>query len=337
MRRGPRNEAAAGDALAGTENWRPTAAWERLHRRAALLGQIRAFFAARGVIEVETPLLAQAPVTDLHLASFHVPLDSPPLEPARFEAAHYFLQTSPEYAMKRLLAAGSGPIYQISKAFRRDEAGRLHNPEFTLLEWYRAGISYLELMDECEEMILFVSRDLGFVDRIIYQGRNIDLSRPWTRIKVRDAFKSYASLSMEEALGQGVFDEIMVSEIEPALGASGPVFLFDYPSSLAALARPKDDDPGLSERFEIYVGGLELANAFSELTDMRKQEIRFEKEMEMRKMQGKETFPMPEKFLKSLRHMPPAVGIALGLDRLTMIFTDRSNIDDVVSFAYEEL
>ena len=239
--------------------------------------------------------------------------------------------------MKRLLAAGYPKIFQICKCFRQGERGGRHLPEFTLLEWYRAETDYLGLMDECEEMVAFVLEELGLPPVLEFQGKTLDLQRPWLRFTVQEAFERYASTPLEQAMESGRFDETLVSEIEPHLGFPKPVFLYHYPSALAALARLSKDTPAFAERFELYVAGLELANAFSELTDPVEQRARFEMELAKRKQQGKTVYPMPEKFLRSLPFMPESAGIALGVDRLVMLLSNQKEIDPVVSFTPEEL
>jgi lysyl-tRNA synthetase class 2 len=291
--------------------------------RARIIQSIRRFFIEQGYLEIETPHLIPAPAPEVNIDAM--------------SAGTGFLHTSPELCMKRLLAAGYSKIFQICRSFRDRERGDLHLPEFTLLEWYRTGIDYVELMEECEEMILFVTRDLGMEEKIEYGGREIDLKRPWNRISVKEAFEHYAPISMENALESERFNEIMVHEIEPRLALSKPAFLYDYPSAYAALARLRENEPGLAERFELYMGGLEMANAFSELTDTLEQEIRFKKERHERQQLGKTVYPMPEKFLHALQHMPPSAGIALGVDRLIMLFANQGTIDNVVSFTPEEL
>ncbi len=194
------------------------------------------------------------------------------------------------------------------------------------------------MMEECEELIVHVARSLGHEGAIDYRGEKIDIRSPWERVSVRDAFRRYSSVSVEKALESNRFDEIMVSEIEPRLsGIERPVFLYDYPVVLGALARVKKTDPEVAERFELYMGGLELANAFSELTDAAEQRARFEEEQEDRRVSGKVVYPMPEKFLSELSNMPESSGIALGVDRLAMIFTNSESIDDVVAFTPEDL
>lgn len=288
-----------------------------------MIQAIRHFFVEREYLEVETPLLIPAPAPEVHIDAI------------RTDAG--YLHTSPELCMKRLLAAGFSRIFQISKCFRADERGERHLPEFCLLEWYRAAIDYNALMEECRELLIYVADHLGFDGKITYQGKEIDLKGPWKKISVHDAFLSYASISLEESLKKGLFDEVVVNEIEPRLISEGPVFLYDYPSSLAALARLRSDDPRFAERFEIYVAGLEVANGFSELTDKNEQKVRFEMDMQHRLDFGRPCYPMPEKFLLSLENMPEAAGVAFGVDRLAMIFGDTASIDDVVAFTPEEL
>jgi lysyl-tRNA synthetase class 2 len=291
--------------------------------RSRIIQALRDFFLARGYLETETPLLIPAPAPELHIDAI--------------QAGHLFLHTSPELCMKRLLAAGYERIFQICRCFREGERGSSHLPEFTLLEWYRAGTDYQGLMDECEEMLLHLSTTLGFGETIRYQGKEINLSRPWPRLKVKDAFMQYACVALEDVLATGSFDETMVTQVEPCLGLPKPTFLCDYPSSLAALARTKQKEPESAERFELYIAGFELANAFSELTDVREQKRRFELEREGRQRLGKKIYPMPDKFLEALPFMPESAGIALGVDRLVMLFCDQKEIDRVVSFTPEEL
>jgi lysyl-tRNA synthetase class 2 len=294
-----------------------------LRIRADIINGIRVFFTGRDYLEVETPLRIPAPAPESHIDAIR--------------SDGWFLHTSPELCMKRLLAAGYPKVFQIAKCFRDRERGSIHLPEFTLLEWYRAGIDYREMMNECEDLILFIAHALHMGDRISYQGTTVDLKKPWIRLSVKDAFERYAPLSLEKVLENNCFDEIMVDHIEPCLKQQKPVFLYDYPISLASLARPKKNEPLVAERFEIYMGGLELANAFSELTDGEEQRARFAREREYRRRQGKSMYPSPERFLDSLHTMPDSAGIALGVDRLIMIFADKNTIDDVVTFTPEEL
>ncbi len=192
-------------------------------------------------------------------------------------------------------------------------------------------------MDECEEVIRTVAVVLTGGHRLRFQDRDIDLSAPWERITVREAFRRYTDLTAEEALFRHLFDEKMVEEIEPELGIGTPTFLYDYPRQRGSLARLKADDPETAERFELYLGGLEIANGFSELTDPVEQRKRFEGEEALRRALGKASYPLPERFLSELETMPASAGIALGIDRLAMVFLDRKTIDDIVAFTPEEL
>jgi lysyl-tRNA synthetase class 2 len=274
-------------------------------------------------LEVDTPVRIPAPAPEFYI-------DAIP-------SSDWFLQTSPELCMKRLLAAGYSRTFQICKCFRHAERGKKHLPELTMLEWYRAGQNYRDLMTECEELIRFISHHLGRGDKIFYQGKEIDLQRPWKRMSVAEAFDQYAPTSMEKSLAKGSFDELMVAEIEPNLGAPKPLFLFDYPASRGALARLKPENQAVAERFELYIAGLELCNGFSELINPVEQRNRFEKEQRRRKRAGQTIYPMPEKFLETLCEMPAAAGNALGIDRLAMLFVNTDKIDDVVTFTPEEL
>jgi lysyl-tRNA synthetase class 2 len=294
-----------------------------LQLRAGLVQAIRHFFTEGNYLEVETPYLIPAPAPEFHIDAFL--------------AGGGFLHTSPELCMKRLLAAGYPRIFQICKCFRQGERGGRHLPEFTLLEWYRAETDYLGLMEECEEMVAFVMEELGLPPVLEFQGRALDLQKPWHRITVHEAFERYASTSLERAMENGRFDEILAFEIEPSLGFPKPAFLYQYPSSIAALARLSKEAPGYAERFELYVAGVELANAFSELTDPVEQSERFEMELAKRREHGKTVYPMPEKFLRSLSFMPESAGIALGVDRLVMLLSNQKEIDSVVSFTPEKI
>jgi lysyl-tRNA synthetase class 2 len=306
-----------------TLNWGLSRKRNALTARARIIREIRRYFEEEGYLEVETPLRIPAPAPESHI-------DAIP-------SGDWFLHTSPELSMKRLLAAGYGPLFQICHCWRNGERGRLHLPEFTMIEWYRTDSGYLRLMDECEALIRSLAAALGRGEMIVYQGIEINLAGTWERITVSQAFKSYTRFSMAEALKLGIFDQLMVEKIEPKLGISGPVFIHEYPASRGALAQLKADDPGVAERFELYMGGMELANAFTELTDPTEQRSRFIQEQENRRASGKVNYPMPEKFLDELELMPRACGIAMGLDRLVMLLLDIPSIDDAVAFTPEEL
>jgi lysyl-tRNA synthetase class 2 len=206
-----------------------------------------------------------------------------------------------------------------------------------MLEWYKTGGNYTDLMDDCQDLIGFIVSRIGTDKRLSYQGQSIDLDPPWTRLPVAEAFQRYAGLAVEEVLATDRFDEVMANAIEPHLGAARPLFLYDYPAALGALARLKPANPLVAERFELYIAGLELCNGFSELTDPFEQRKRFEAEQKIRESFGKAVYPMPQNFLSALSHMPAACGNALGIDRLVMLFADTTAIDDVVAFTPEEL
>ena len=304
-------------------NWPLARRKKALQQRARILQGIRQFFIEKGYLEVETPHRIPTPAPESHI-------DAIP-------SGTWFLHTSPELCMKRLMASGYEKIFQICRCWRERERGGLHLPEFTLLEWYRTGGDYHSLMEECEGLIRFVARAIGLGQKIIFRGREIDLSKPWQEISVKEAFRFYTKISITEALEQNLFDEIMVQEIEPNLGVEIPTFIYDYPAERGALARLKQEDPSVAERFELYIGGLELANGFSELVDSEEQRRRFHLENENRQSIGKRIYSMPDKFLAELDNMPPSAGIALGVDRLAMVFWDAKTIDEVVAFTPEEL
>jgi lysyl-tRNA synthetase class 2 len=305
------------------KNWQLAKRKTALHQRAGILQEIRHFFIHQGYLEVETPHRIPAPAPESYI-------DAIP-------SGAWYLHASPELCMKRLLAAGYEKIFQICRCWREKERGSQHIPEFTLLEWYRTGADYRSLMEECELLIPAVARSIGLDEEMIFRGHVVNLTRPWEALSVRQAFQRYARSSMGEALEKGLFDELMVQEIEPKLGLEKPTFLYDYPAQRGALARLKLGDPAVAERFELYIGGLELANGFSELVDPEEQRRRFEKENENRRSMGKAVYSVPEKFLSELGEMPISAGIALGIDRLVMVFLNAPTIDDVVAFTPEEL
>ena len=297
---------------------------EGLHVRAALFRSIRNFFTAQQFLEVDTPLRQPVMIPESNI------------EP--IQAGSWFLQTSPEQCMKRLMAQGAERIFQLSPCFRNGESGRRHLEEFTMLEWYRAGSDYLDLMDDCQNLVRYVTDDLSAQKKcksILVKSclQEMDLQQQWPRMSVTQAFETFCPISADQALAQDLFDEMMVEFIEPELGARCPLFLYDYPVQCGSLARRKEGDPAVVERFEMYINGLELANGFSELTDVEEQRLRFEKEItQIKAMHGRDV-QMPERFLEDLALIDSAAGIALGIDRLLMILTSRTSIDDVVSFS----
>lgn len=314
-------------------DWRPTAELETLRRRAALLGEIRSFFRERGVLEVETPLLSSATVTDFHLSS----LESVALLPGG--ETRLYLQTSPEFAMKRLLASGSGPIFQICKAFRNAERGRRHNLEFTMLEWYRPGFDHHRLMDEMDALL---GRALGcgvaerstygsvFEDHFGFCPHTAEPARLMAAAKDRgiELWDPSAELDRDDGLNL-LFSQV----IEPGLGAERPMFIYDYPASQAALARIRPAEPPVAERFEVFFRGMELANGFHELADEAEQRRRFEADLEQRRQSGLPIPPLDERLLAALASgFPDCAGVALGIDRLVMLALEKSHIDDVIAF-----
>lgn len=303
--------------------FRQTTIRKNLALRNDILTAIRTFFRRCDYLEVETPLRIPAPAPEAHIEA----------QPS----GDWFLQTSPELCMKRLLAAGYPRVFQICKCFRQGERGHRHLPELTMLEWYSSGVDYRDMMAQCEELFAAVARALGRNLALPYQGGWVNLAPPWKRMTVSRAFEKYAHVSMKESLEQGLFDETLALQIEPLLGNERPLFLYDYPAACGSLARLKPGNANLVERFELYIRGVEICNAFSELTDPHEQRNRFEQELEQRSATGKIVYTLPETFLKSLEKMPPAAGNALGVDRLVMMFADTAVIDDVVPFTPEEL
>lgn len=294
-------------------NWALARKKQKLAERARIIQAIRAFFIARKFLEVDTPQRIMANAPEPHIDA--VASDT------------MWLQTSPELAMKRLLAAGYDDIFQICQVWRAGERGTRHLPEFTMLEWYRPNANYYQLMDDCEMLL----KALVPSGKINYQGQTIELTAPWTLLTVNEAFDRYASCSVEVAIANNKFEEILTGEVEPKLGLA-PLFLTEYPTPLAALARTKRENPAVAERCELYIGGMELANGFSELVDPVEQRKRFEEDEKIRRAAGKPPYPMPVEFLRELEQMPESAGMALGIDRLIMLLTDAQKIDDIVAF-----
>lgn len=319
--------------------WQPTISISALKKRAEILAKIREFFAIRGIIEVETPILSQATVTDPHLGSLTTfcPVVG------QNHPQKFYLQTSPEFAMKRLLVAGSGPIYQIGKSFRADLRGNYHNPEFTMLEWYRPGFTHGDLMIEVD----------GLLRRIL----NCEVANCES---YGDLFKKYceldpyvASVAELRACAEkhqidihdaDTIDEVtpwlyllMMHLIEPHLGQNNrPTFVVDFPAAQAALAKVNPGPPAVAERFEVYWRGMELANGFHELCDADEQRRRFVADNEWRKANGLEEMPIDENFLAALEHgLPACAGVALGIDRLVMAALAETDLGNVLTFSIE--
>lgn len=304
-------------------NWHLARKAERLASRAAILQHIRTFFIHRGYLEVDTPCLIPAPAPEAHIDAI--------------AAGSFYLQTSPELCMKRLLAAGYPRLFQICHCWRDKERGSRHLPEFTMLEWYRSGADYYELMTEAVDLLTECAAPYCCQGYLARNGNRIIMNGECERITVRDAFRLYTATNMEKALENDEFDRFMAECIEPCLGLKKPTIIYDYPAQRAALARIKADDPSVAERFELYIAGMELANAFSELNDEKMQRQRFTEESHQRAARNAPAYPMPETFLAEIGSMPPAAGIALGVDRLIMLLTGADTIAEVVAFTPEDL
>ncbi len=320
------------------QNWRPTATAEVLKKRAELYGSVRSFFAAREVLEVETPILSRHATVDRHIESFAA--SSP--QAARGIAAG-FLHTSPEFAMKRLLAAGSGAIYQIARVFRYEEQGRHHNPEFTLLEWYRPGFDHHRLMDEVALLIAHCGGPSS-CERLSYRAAferhgGFDphvISASELRQRLRVAGHGEPQDLTADELGDRDFwlDLWMSLQVGPRLGAEQPCFIYDFPASQAALARVRPGTPPLAERFELFWDGLELANGFHELTDAGEQQRRFQADQAWRSEHERAVPPYDRHLIEALRAgLPPCAGVALGLDRLLMRLLGLDTVAATLAFA----
>jgi len=307
-------------------DWRPSASLEMLRTRADLLARIRDFFRQAGVLEVETPASSRCGVTDPAIESFTTRFTGP----GAAQGETRYLHTSPEFPMKRLLAAGSGSIYQLCRVFRNGERGRRHNPEFTLLEWYRPGFDHHELMDEVARLIQALApRPLG--------DERLSYAEAFQRHLQLDPHRASAASLRECAIAQGIAGAEALAlesrDVEPRLGEGGMTFLYDYPASQAALARVRPGDPPLAERFELYLGGVEIANGFHELTDAREQRRRFLGDNRRREALGLPTVPPDEPLLAALEAgLPPTSGVALGVDRLLMFLTGSADIREVLAF-----
>ena len=289
-----------------------------LELRARMVRAIRAFFDLRDYVEVETPIRLRTPALELHI-------DAEP-------SGDRFLRTSPELHMKRLLAEGFDRIYQIGPCFRRGERGPLHRPEYTMLEWYRAATDYRGILEETRDLVLAVTRAATGGSSVVRNGRKLDVAGPWSVTTVSDAFRRWAGWDPAARFDADRFDMDLVEKVEPSLPRDVPVVLIDYPAAAAALSRLKADDPRVAERWELYLDGVEIANAYSELTDPALQRARFDECAQRRRALGKPVYPLDEEFLDALGRMPPAGGIALGVDRLAMVLAGAPTIGDVTAF-----
>jgi lysyl-tRNA synthetase class 2 len=303
-----------------------------LFARARALRAIRSLFEADGFLEVDTPAIVPSPGLDLHLDAFEVIGGRAPT----------YLITSPEYQMKRLLSGGVPRCFQLARCFRKGETGSLHNPEFLLLEWYRAFAGVESILDDTERIVRHVARELTGEEAIASPNApnvRVDLSQPFERLSVGDAFARYAGVPADDAIAlastnESRFFELLVDAVEPALALSSvPIFLVDYPMPFASLARANPSDPRVSERFELYVGGVELCNGFGELTCPIEQRARLVRDQDERRARGLPEYPIDERFLAALEEgMPPAAGNALGVDRLIALCLGAGSIADVLPF-----
>lgn len=316
-------------------DWRPSASIDTLKRRAKLLADVRLFFAQQQVLEVETPILSQAAPTAPYLDSFNTDFTALGTD----HKQTYYLQTSAEFSMKRLLAAGSGSIYQIAKVFRNGERGKQHAPEFTMLEWYRLELTLEQLMDEVAELLMFVA---GFSAAV-----RLSYSAVFQKYLALDVFDSsddrlrsiglthIPSLASDIELGRDGWLELLMSEvIEPQLAClNNPVFIYDFPASQAQLAKVKMDEQGhiIAARFELYAGGLELANGYDELLDSQELRQRFERDNKQRRSLDKSEMPIDEKLLAAMEAgLPQCTGVALGLDRLLMLVLEQKDMSTIL-------
>ncbi len=313
-----------------------------LRKRAKIISGIRRFFDEKDFVEVETSLMVPQPGMEPHLEAFQT----------MYEMRQFYLHTSPEYAMKRLLAAGFERIYQVCKVFRHEPVGRMHTPEFTMLEWYRAFADYTDIMVDTEYLIAELATDLCGVPVVRTDQCAVDLTPPWERLSVREAMLRYAGITADpysetaafiRQAGLSTVDrddppdvaffKVFLDRVEPHLGVQKPAILYDYPAPMAALAKRKSSAPDLAERFEVYIAGVELCNAFTELNDPDEQRQRLEEEAAQRVREGNPAYPIDERFLAALEYgMPPSGGVALGVDRLIMLLTGASSISEVMAF-----
>ncbi len=322
--------------------WQPSASIEALKARAKLLADIRQFFHARDVLEVETPLLCATAATDPYI---HAISAYPSHQSVNQSKEAFYLQTSPEFAMKRLLAAGSGPIFQLCKAFRDGDLGRYHNPEFTILEWYRPGFDHHKLMDEMDELLQMVLH-MGAAKRMSYQ----ELFEEFLRINPHEASLaelqelSLQKINMDPKLSQSLdsndYLHILLTHcIEPHIGFDAPVMIYDYPKSQAALAKIRQregNQAAVAERFEVYVRGIELANGYHELTNAANQLERFKQDIHFRKELQIAEIPIDMRLIEALTFgMPDCAGVALGVDRLLMIKEGYKDIRECLSFSID--
>lgn len=303
--------------------WLSGARLQNLRTRHRLKRVVERFFDAAGFLEVETPAIVPCPGLDVHLDAIEVLGMRGPR----------WLHTSPEYQMKRLLTTGVPGIFQLGKAFRRGERGKLHEPEFSMLEWYRSFADADAVMRDTEQLVAQVAQELTGSSVLPGLQGPVDVTPPWDRITVAEAFARYADVSLDEVLSdEDAYFQTLAEQIEPRLGRGRALFLTEYPAPMASLAKLKESDPSVSERFEGYLDGVELCNGFSELTDPREQRQRLKRDQELREKLGRSVYPLDERFLAALEEgIPPSGGNALGFDRLLMLAIGAKHIEEVVA------
>lgn len=319
-----------------TQDWQPTASIEQLRQRADLVNQIRQFFYDRNVLEVDTPAMSHATVTDVHLHTFQTEF----VGPGYADGSKLYFMTSPEFHMKRLLAAGSGCIYQINKAFRNEENGRYHNPEFTMLEWYRLNFDHHKLMDEMDDLLQLVLK-CGAADRMTYQQAFVDvlgvcpLEGTMAELKVVAAKLGLSDIAEPEQDRDTLLQLLFSIGVEAKIGQTVPAFVYDFPASQAALAKINLQDPRVADRFEVYFKGIELANGFHELDNPKEQLKRFESDNAKRIEMGLSPQPIDHNLIAALESgLPECAGVALGIDRLIMLAIGCDHIDQVTAFPF---
>lgn len=321
-----------------------------LHKREKILDAIRSFFKADGFLEVDSPLMVKSPGMEPYLEVFETKLLD---DQGHSERA--FLLTSPEYALKKLLVAGIPKLFTICKSFRNGEGkSRKHNSEFSIMEWYRTQADYTDIMKDCEALFLHLSTVMGGSTQWTYQGHTYDLTAPWERLSVAEAFEKYCQIDTETLLDEQrllqkgkergftvtddttweqIYNQFFLNDIEPHFGVDRPTIIYDFPASQASLSKKSPKDPRFAQRFEFYIAGIEMGNAFSELTDSEEQLQRFELERAEREKLGKVLYDIDMDYIEALRAgLPPTGGIAVGIDRIVMFFADSPTIQDIMVF-----
>ncbi|MBN1550852.1 EF-P lysine aminoacylase GenX [bacterium] len=338
-------------------NWQKLASfklsWHIFQTRSKIVKHIRCFFENHGFLEIDAPLLIPYPTMDNEIHSLESNISD-----MNHKNRLFYLHTSPEHAMKKLLVAGADRIFFLGKVFRDRELTHLHNPEFTMLEWYRTQADYWDIQKDAEHLIQYIIDHMGIKKHIVYQDKPINLELPWPCVTVSDLFRDHVNVDLEhpeplehlrksaEALGldyqkeddwETLFFRIFLNKIEPKLGFPKPTFVMDYPAELGLMAKRKKDHPNWVERVELYIGGLELANGYSELTDPDEQLKRFESNKKKKKQGTNQDYPIDTELIQALKlGLPPCAGISIGVDRLVMLLLDKAHIQDVLLFPIHE-